>query len=47
MVAILDLLKLGMMKRANAEMVVINIFLAPRKHGCTKIKFIPVSDDEI
>ncbi len=48
MAAILDLCKLGMMERANTEMVVINVFLTPENIGVdTKIKFIRVSDDEI
>ena len=48
MVDILDLCKLGMMKRSNAAMIVINVFLAPENMDVvTKIKFIRVSDDEI
>ena len=48
MAAILDLCKLGMMKRANADLAVINVFLTPKNIGVdTKNKFIRVSDDEI
>ncbi len=46
MAAILDLCKLGMMERAYAEIVVINVFLTPENMGVdTKFKFIRVSDD--